>query len=58
LSGGTDGVVGVATNLLQWHAKFQLESLLEACGDALMHCRRIKELTCLYLVGKVKKEVC
>jgi hypothetical protein len=35
LSGAIAGVVGVAANLLQWHAKFQLESLLEACGDAL-----------------------
>jgi hypothetical protein len=35
LSGAVAGVVGVAANLLQWHPKSQLESFLEACGDAL-----------------------
>jgi hypothetical protein len=35
LSGATDGVVGVATNLLQCYTKFQHESHLEACGDVL-----------------------
>jgi hypothetical protein len=35
LSGAIDGVVGVAANLDKSHAKFQLESHLEAHADAL-----------------------
>jgi hypothetical protein len=35
LSGAIGGVLDVAAKLLQCHAKFQLESLLEARGDAI-----------------------
>jgi hypothetical protein len=35
LSGATDEVVGVVANLLHCRTKFQMESHLEAHGDAL-----------------------
>jgi hypothetical protein len=39
VSEATDKVVGVAANLLQCRTKFQMESHLEAGGDALIEFR-------------------